>query len=83
MVVYTERRECARVLLSAVTDKKLVANTFNGSTFSQSSLKKKKAPEEMALPKSVPTTTEALLLFHRIAHVNGCLGEEWPHAKMQ
>lgn len=37
----------------------------------------------MALPKSVLTTTEAFLIFHRVAHVEKCLGEGQLHAKME
>lgn len=53
---------------------------LNGSTFLQSVLTKKKASAKTSLPQSIPKTTEALLLFHGVAHVNDSLAEGRAHA---
>lgn len=61
---------------------KLSSLFLSGSTFLQSVLSKKKASAKRNLPQSIPTTTEALLLFHGFAHVSERMARGWLHARL-
>lgn len=61
---------------------KLSSTFLNGSTFLQNILTKMRTSARTALPRSVPTSLEALLLFHGIALVNECLPDGRLQAKM-
>lgn len=54
----------------------------NGSAFLHSVLAKEKAATKTSLLRSVPTTTEALLLYHGIGYMNNCLRDRRLYAKL-
>lgn len=66
----------------AIPKKRILQTFWNGSRFLQSTLTRKKASAKTTLPRSAPTTTEALLIVQGLAYVNENMGDEKLHAKV-
>lgn len=62
-------------------EKKLLPAFLNATTCLQSTLTSYKGSAKTVLPIFVPTSIEALLLFHEISHVNECMDDKRVDAK--